>query len=180
MQGLQAARILAARDIPVIGIAGDPKNALSKTSVCKEIIFAPTKQEELISHLVQIGSRLDEKAVLFPCEDASVSLVSRHRQQLERHYHVLLPEPNVVEMLMDKVSFYLFAKENEFPVARTFFIENEIEIRKAAQELTYPCVLKPRDSASRKWEDETIFKAFKIYNSDELFATYNHFQTLDR
>jgi predicted ATP-grasp superfamily ATP-dependent carboligase len=177
LQGLQAARILAARDIPVIGIAADSKNALSKTNVCKEIIIAPTAQEELISHLLQIGARLDEKAVLFPCEDTNVSLVSRHRKQLERCFHVLLPEPDVVEMLMDKVRFYSFARENELPIPRTYFIENRNDIRKAAKELIYPCVLKPRDSAARTWEDETIFKAFKIYDADELIATHNHYQT---
>jgi len=49
----------------VIGIAVNPQNALSKTNVCMEIIFAPTAQKELIFHLVQLGSRLDEKAFLF-------------------------------------------------------------------------------------------------------------------
>ena len=176
LQGHQAARILAAHDIPVIGIAGNPKNALSKTNVCREIIFAPTAQVELISYLVQIGLRLVEKAVLFPCEDSNVSLVSQHRLQLERYYHVLLPEQDVVEMLMDKVRFNSFAEENELPIPRTFLIENKIDIKRAAQKLTYPCVLKPRDSAAWKWEHETIFKAFKIYDTDELIATHNHYQ----
>ncbi len=176
MQGLPAARTLAAHGIPVIGIAADPKHPQSKTNVCKEIIYAPTATEELIPRLVELGARLQEKAVLFPCEDTNVLLVSRHRKQLEAYYHIVLPEPDIVEMLMDKISFYSYAQENDLPIPKTFFIENKQDLKRAADELTYPCVLKPRDSAATKWEDETIFKAFKTYDADTLIATHDYYQ----
>ena len=37
-------------------------------------------------------------------------------------------------------------------------------------------MLKPRDSSARKWENETILKAFKIPDAEELIATYQHYQ----
>jgi 4'-phosphopantetheinyl transferase len=43
MNGLQAARILVARGVPVIAIAKDPKHHPSRTRVCKEILFADTE-----------------------------------------------------------------------------------------------------------------------------------------
>jgi predicted ATP-grasp superfamily ATP-dependent carboligase len=176
MQGLPAARILAGHGVPVIGIAADPKNAQAKTRVCNEVIYAPTAEDALIPHLVSLGKRLDEKAVLFPCEDTNVAIVSRHRDQLRDYYHILLPDPDVVEMLMDKVKFYRYAQEHDLPIPKTFFIDNRQDLLQAAGTITYPCVLKPRDSAAHKWEDETIFKAFKIHDADELIATYNHYQ----
>jgi predicted ATP-grasp superfamily ATP-dependent carboligase len=105
-----------------------------------------------------------------------VLVISRHRDQLEPYFHVLLPEHDVVEMLMDKVSFYSYAQENDLPIPRTFFIENAEALAEASEKITYPCVLKPRDSAARQWEDETIFKAFKIHNAPELIATHDHYQ----
>lgn len=176
MQGLPAARILAAHGVPVIGVGADPKHSQSKTNCCREIVFAPTADEGLIPHLVELGKRLDQKAVLFPCEDTNVLVISRHRDQLEKYYHVLLPDSQVVEMLMDKVSFYSYAQENDLPIPKTFFIKNQQELAEAANELNYPCVLKPRDSAARKWEDETIFKAFKLHDANELIATHQHYQ----
>ncbi len=176
MQGLPAARILARHGVPVIGIAANPKHAQAKTNVCKEIIYAPTAEDELVSHLVSLGKRLEDKAVLFPCEDTNVAIVSRYRDQLKDYFHILLPEADVVEMLMDKVKFYSYALEHDLPIPKTFFIENSQDLQRAASQLNYPCVLKPRDSAAHKWEDETIFKAFKVYDADELIATHNHYQ----
>jgi D-aspartate ligase len=176
MQGLPAARILAGHGVPVIGIASDPKHSQCKTNICSEIIYAPTADAELIPYLTELGKRLEKKAVLFPCEDTNVLVVSRHRQKLEEYFHVLLPASDTVEMLMDKVKFYSYANHNDLPIPKTFFIENSLELEKASRELNYPCVLKPRDSAARKWEDETIFKAFKIHDAAELIATHNHYQ----
>jgi predicted ATP-grasp superfamily ATP-dependent carboligase len=176
MQGLPAARILAAHKIPVIGIAADPKHPQCKTNVCKEIICAPTADDALIPCLLELGARLEQKAVLFPCEDTNVLVVSRNRAQLERYYHVLLPDADVVDMLMDKVLFYRHAQENDLPIPRTFFIDSQPSLMQAAQVLNYPCVLKPRDSAARQWENETIFKAFKLDNANQLIATHDYYR----
>ncbi len=176
MQGLPAARILAARGVPVIGIAANPKHSQCKTNVCREIIYAPTADVALIPHLITLGQRLNEKAVLFPCEDTNVLLVSRHRRQLEPYFHILLPDHNVVEMLMDKVSFYSYAQRHGLPIPKTFFIENAAELALAARQLNYPCVLKPRGSAARQWEAETIYKAFKVNDAPQLIAIHQHYQ----
>ena len=77
---------------------------------------------------------------------------------------------------MNKVSFYSYAAEHNLPIPKTFFIESQQEAERAARELNYPCVLKPRDSAARKWEDETIHKAFKLNSGVELIATYEHYR----
>ena len=48
LQGLQAARALAKRDVPVIAIARDPKYHSCRTRVCQEIVFTNTESDELI------------------------------------------------------------------------------------------------------------------------------------
>ena len=48
LQGLQTARVLAERKVPVIAIAKHPKYHSCRTNVCKEIIFTNTENEELI------------------------------------------------------------------------------------------------------------------------------------
>ncbi len=176
MQGLQAARILAAHKVPVIGIAADRRHPCCSTNVCQQIVISPTAEEELISALEELGTQLQQRAVLYPCEDTNVLLVSRHRERLEKWYHVQLPPADVVEMLMDKVSFYEYATENDLPIPRTFFIRDEATLAEAAEALRYPCVMKPRDSAARRWEHKTIHKAFKVYDAEELAALYREYQ----
>ena len=110
--------------------------------------------------LIELGEELSVKPVLFPCADTNVSLISRHRSRLEPYFHILLPDEATVEMLMDKVSFYAYAEKNSLPVPKTFYIESVKQLETAARKLTYPCIIKPRDSAAHLWENKTIHKAF--------------------
>ncbi len=63
LQGLQAARILAERKVPVVAIAKDAKYHTCRTKVCEEIIFANTENQELIERLEKLGPKLSQKAV---------------------------------------------------------------------------------------------------------------------
>lgn len=173
MQGIQAARILAHRKVPVIALAEDPKHPSCRTRVCEEILFANTGSEELIRTLDTLGPTLSEKAVLFPCEDKNVWLLSRYRQRLEEWYHLVLPEEDVVEMMMDKVRFYAYAEEEGFPIPRTFFLRSKADAEEAARRLTFPCILKPPNT-SQGWWQHTMVKAFKVSNEEELLLSYDH------
>src|SRR3989442_5232368 len=107
-------------NVPVIAIASNRRHRSSRTRVCKEILFADTGTKEFIQVLEMLGPKLNQKAVLFPCYDESVLLVSRFRQRLEKWYQVILPSPEIVEMLTEKIRFYTFAREKGLPVPRSF------------------------------------------------------------
>jgi predicted ATP-grasp superfamily ATP-dependent carboligase len=173
INGIQTARILARRNIPVIAIASDSDHHCCRTNVCERIIIADKTGEECITALEQLGPTLHEKAVLFPCEDTSVLLVSRNRQRLQPWFHVILPEPAVVEMLMDKVQLYKYAQENGFPIPATRFVANKESAERAAAELTYPLAVKPPNSAVPGWEENSQVKAYKVATPDEFLALYD-------
>lgn len=172
MTGLQTARIMAGHKVPVIGIARNPKHPCCRTNVCEEIIFADTAGQELVGVLEAFGPRLKQKAVLVPCTDMSVLAISRHREKLTGWYHVVLPEPGVVEMLVDKIKFHAYAQEKGFPVPSTFFLRTRAEAEQAAKDLTFPCILKP-PLKTPTWEKHTKAKAFKASSPDELLALYD-------
>ena len=109
--GLQTARILKKRGVPVIAVTDDPSSYCCRTNVCEQIIPAEAGSEGLIKVLEALAQNLKEKAVLYPCTDMNVLHVSRNRHRLEDNYHVLLPATDVVETLMDKISFYGYAEE---------------------------------------------------------------------
>ena len=170
--GLQSARILARHGVPIIGLAKDPKNFCCKTKVCEKILPVNTASEDLIVLLESLGTTLEQKAVLFPCTDMSVLAISRHRQRLVDRYHIALPESGVVEMLMDKVSFYTYAQQKDLPIPKTFFLRNRVDAEAAANQLSFPCIMKP-PIKTPTWEKNTRAKVFKIKDPKEFLALYD-------
>jgi predicted ATP-grasp superfamily ATP-dependent carboligase len=174
INGIQTARILAHHEVPLIGIAKDPKHYCCRTKVCDEILFADTSNEEFIRTLENLGPSLNRKAVLIPCTDMNVLLVSRHRQRLEKYYHVVLPAEDIVEMMMDKVSFYTYAQKEGIPIPPTFFLKSREDAEKASEQLIFPCVLKPPISSTSEWEQNSKLKAYRVSNARELLTVYDH------
>lgn len=170
--GLQSARILARHGIPVIGLAKDPGHFSCRTRVVEKIIRANTASEEFIELLETMGPTLEQKAVLFPCTDMSVLTLSRNRQRLEKWYHIALPKPEVVEMLMDKVSFYTYAEKEGLAIPRTFFLRSRSDAEAAAGELAYPCIMKP-PMKTPTWEKNTRAKVYKVESRQKFLDLYD-------
>jgi predicted ATP-grasp superfamily ATP-dependent carboligase len=173
LPGIQTARILAQNGVPVIGIARDPNHPFSHTNTCKTIRFSAIVQDALMSTLEEVSSQLPQKAVLYPCTDYSVLLVSRNRRVLQERYHIALPESDTLEMLMDKTSFFRFAREHGLPVPTTFFLRTRAEAIIASQEMPFPCIMKPGFKTSN-WETGAAgAKAYLLSSSQEFMAAYD-------
>ena len=177
MNGVQTARILARRGVPVIGVANDRDHYCCRTRVCQRILFVDAG-EAVVAALEELGSTLPDKAVLFPCTDMHVLLLSRYRDRLEQWFHLILPAPETVEMMMDKVAFYRFAQQNELPIPNTAFLYTREDAERAATELSFPCALKPPLSADPMWEQTSKLKAYVVSTPAELLATYDRHASL--
>jgi D-aspartate ligase len=169
--GLQSARIFAKRGVPVIALANDPDHYCCQTNVCERILAVDLKSEALIEALENLAPSLAEKAVLVPCTDMSVLLLSRFRDRLRPWYHFALPSEQVVETLIDKIGFYTYAEQAHLPIPKTFFLRSQADAERAADAMAYPCILKP-PMKSAEWERNTNKKVFKLENRAEFLATY--------
>ena len=170
--GLQTARILSQRGVPVIAIAKDPDHHSCRTKVCEKIISTDTDSFALISTLETLRPTLKQKPVIFPCSDTSVLVISRYRDRLQEWCHVVLPPANVIEMMVDKVKFYRYAQENGFPIPETYFLFSREDAEEATRKLIFPAILKPPYRPD-EWRKQTKEKAFKVANADEFLAIYN-------
>ncbi|MCB0260396.1 MAG: carboxylate--amine ligase [Calditrichaeota bacterium] len=168
--GLQTSRILARRKVPVIAIAGKPDHPCCKTRVCERILSANIGTEEFIQLLEQLGPQLTRKAVLYPCSDMSVFLISENRERLNKWYHIALPEKSVVELLMNKYQFYSFCQQEGFPIPGTFFLHSRSDAEKAAARLNFPCILKP-PMKTPLWE-KNAEKVYKVENAEAFLKLY--------
>jgi D-aspartate ligase len=174
--GLQSARILARHGIPVIGLVADARHPCSRTNVCKRIVVTDLEGMGLIETLGLLAKDLAQRAVLLPCTDLSVLLISRWRNQLIASYAIALPPHDVVELLVDKAGFYDYAQRTGLPVPTTFFIRNRADAEYAAFALHYPAVVKPAVKTT-EWKKHSTEKAYKVFTRNELLALYNRCAT---
>ena len=171
LPGLQTARILAGRGIPVIAIASNPKHHCCKTNVCNEIHFADARSEAFLATLKEIRARLDHKPVLYPCLDPAVFVISDHRAELQDDFLFALVDAETVDLLTNKVRFYSFAEKNGLPVPKTVILRQPADLAPATDKLDFPCVLKPSVRLP-EWDRNTTSKAFKVACPEDLAALY--------
>lgn len=169
--GLQTARLLSQRGVKVIGVARHPHLFFCRTNACEKILYFDTERDEFIDGLVQLGQGFEQKAVLFPSTDMCVLRISRNRAALEPYYHIALPQPEVVEKLMNKLRFLEYALEQKLPIPKTFLLRNRAEATVAASALNFPCILKP-PMKTAEWERHTTIKAYKLASAEEFLRMY--------
>ncbi len=175
VRGVYAARALARRGVPVIGVARSRFSPGALTNACRRIVKADPTTESFVFALEELGPTLQSRPLLIPCLDRSVLMVSRHRERLARWYEVSLPPSDVVEMLTDKSAFYRFAEENSLPIPSTRVLHSRTDAVAAAELLSFPCVLKPSNSKDPRWLGRTNFKAFKVVDRDDLLRLYDEY-----
>jgi D-aspartate ligase len=168
--GLQTARILAARGVPVTGVASDPRHFCCRTRAVDAVIHQDTAAPSLIDALEVLANELDRPPVLVPCTDQSVLLIAQHRERLDVCAHVVQPKLQVIETLMDKVAFAGYAEEHGLPVPVTRVVRSEAGAH-AAEALDFPCIVKPA-VRSATWEREAGSKVVRVDSAAEWMALY--------
>jgi predicted ATP-grasp superfamily ATP-dependent carboligase len=172
--GLQTARILARHGIPVIGVADDARHHCTRTRVVDRVIEVDTTGGALIDALVELGPRLGHRAVLVPCRDLSVLVLARQRERLQEWYHLALSPTAVVELLMDKLSFAGFAAQLGLPLPATRTLSSRADAERAAAELPFPCVVKPK-LHSPVFNQRSRAKAHRVETAAELLDLYDRY-----
>ncbi len=174
MTGLQAARILAQNQVPVIAIANSLDHYNCRTRVCERIIQTDTAGDKLLEVLRGLAAELPQGAVLVPCEDWSILNVSRHREELAAWYCYSMPDPDIVELIFNKVEFYNYVRGQGLPLPGTFVLESRADAELAAQSMTYPCILKP-PGRTEEWELHAPEKVFKAWSADEFLSLFDQY-----
>lgn len=165
--GLQSARILARRGIPVIGLAADRRHYCARTRLPQRIVSTPTAGADLVRTLERLAPKLDGPAFLLPCTDAAVLTISAAREQLPPVYRFVLPDHETVETLMDKVRFAELAGRLGLPIPRTCVVRDRADAVAAADHLPWPAVVKP-GLKSPRWFAHTKAKALVVRSPAEF------------
>jgi len=104
----------------------------------------PEKDEqEFINYLINLGKTLPNKGVLFATNDIWLIPISKNRKELSQYYHFPMAEWDVIEKCWNKKYLYPIAESNGIPIPKTFFLDTAHELDSVADQIRYPCVLKP-------------------------------------
>ncbi len=166
--GLAVARSLGRRGVPVIGLDRDQKGYglhSRYTTVAGRCPYPLDDERAFIDLLMEIGSQLRQKAVLFPCLDEWVFAVARHREKLEQYFLLPFSELDTIERILDKNLLYRKCEERKIPIPRTFYL-NERNADQIASEVGFPCILKP--ALQREFTNEFGEKVFRVESREEF------------
>ena len=141
--GLGSARALHRSGFYLIGACSQKSFPCARSNMWHELIEAPKDGINWPSFLTGAAEKYKEKIILLPSQDQVVKAVSDYRGLLENDYDFILPDKEVVDLLLDKALFQDWAESEQLPVPETKIVENEPELRKAIENIKYPLILKP-------------------------------------
>lgn len=125
--------------------------------------------DTLVRNLIAFGKTQSEASVLFYESDGELLLVSRYRKQLGEVFRFVLPEPRLVEDLVNKERFQLLANRLSLPVPAARRLHSEDGIHAERLDLTYPIIIKPLTRRPEYWRAiAPKGKALRIEDAAEL------------
>jgi predicted ATP-grasp superfamily ATP-dependent carboligase len=187
--GLQFVRSLGEEGVRVLALS-DGNNLARTYSKYAYPLRCPnglTEGNAFIQFLKDMGPRLAQKATLYLMNDPHVIVVARHREVLEEHYQIPMPDWKAVEQCLDKAKMYDIAHRAGIPIPVTYVPSSEEEVEVVSRQIPYPCILKPisryeyRDGALRQGAFHHNFgvKALRAENVDELLRQFRQVRADD-
>jgi len=169
--GLGVARALRREGIPSISLAGPGWSPSCASWTTKITMCSGWSEDAVVSDLLAIGRRLDAKAPILITKDEPVLWISANRAALSEFFEIVMPEPDVVLLLMDKIRFQAYATEQGWPLPSTWLANSRAELDALLGAITFPCILKPAVK-NHEFRRKSPRKAFKIFSAQELLDTY--------
>jgi len=99
--------------------------------------------DELVEALIRFGSEQSEPPVLFYQQDAQLLLISRNRKRLAQAFRFVVPDPMLVEDLLDKGRFQALAEREGLPVPKAIRIDPVVDQSYVDPDLRFPVIIKP-------------------------------------
>ena len=142
---VSVARSLGRAGITVYALGGS-RSSVRYSRYCHAYIEFGFNRDIAGSWLEWLG-RGPRGAVVLPCDDHGVQLVAEHRATLlELGYRPVEADDDVLLAMLDKDRTYAVARSIGVPTPQTVTVRSADAIEDFADDLSYPCVLKPLHS----------------------------------
>jgi D-aspartate ligase len=170
--GVGVIRNLAEEGVPILALDADPRSAglLSRHAahgVCPDPHY---HEDEYIQTLAEIGRRLPQKAVLFPCQDDCAYVSSRRADQLDPYYHLPFSGWESMRRLGNKEEQIKAARRAGVGTPQTTFLRSAEDIAAAPRSVPFPAVMKSADHLAMRRRH--LGKAIRVESPEDLSAAY--------
>lgn len=124
-------------------IASSPAQPNLHSKYCFKRVISPKEEDRgeyarfLLEHITT-----NDYDLLVPISDLAVETVSEHRDTINPYVHLVLSSKEQIDLALNKDRMYQFCLDNGIPIPKTFFPKNIEDVRKIADEITFPCVIK--------------------------------------
>lgn len=110
--------------------------------------------------------------VLFPILEWSLIPISENRDRIGSYVKLPIASHESILKCFDKLSTMKLAIQLGVPTPKTYSVRGSAELKKISQEMTYPCVVKPRWSII--WQSDRAFdrRGGFVNSPAELASTY--------
>jgi D-aspartate ligase len=134
------------------------------------------RPRELLEVLLRLGANEAEPPILYYDGDFELLLISRFRTELGERFRFVVPDPELVLDLVDKVRFSDLAARHQLPVPATRVLSAtgpppELDLR-------FPVVVKQATRDSRIWDGLAAAKVVEVHSQDMLRSLWPTFATL--
>ncbi|GHG97318.1 hypothetical protein [Comamonas sp. JC664] len=102
-----------------------------------------SQPEAFVAWLMDLGRREPLQHVLYPTSDELAWLVSLHREELSRYFHLYDPGIDAVYGLLNKRKLHEAGQAVGLKLPRTWFPESEADLDAVAREARFPVLIKP-------------------------------------
>jgi D-aspartate ligase len=145
VNGLGIIRSLGEMGVPVLALDHDPQ-ALGLASRYAARAVCPNVQEDesaFISYLIDLGSKLRTKGVLYPTNDAWLVAVSKCRELLQPYFVLPFAKWELIERCVVKPKMYALARDAGVPIPKTVVVSGLQRLEASKKEIPLPCIVKP-------------------------------------
>lgn len=150
--GLSIIRCLGREGVPVVCIDYSEESRYgAKSKYAREKLIGPHYRENpegLRDFLVEYAKKQDKKPVLYPGADPYVEFIDHYFDELKKYYLFPMDRKGFWTEVMDKHRMSLLAHKFGVRVPETIDSKEENLIQRVREEIKYPCIVKPKDSAS--------------------------------
>lgn len=171
---LSLVRALGRGGIPVAVAPREPDSPIRLSRYCAAVVNTPSWVDDPGSALAAIidwARQQPAAPVLFYQGDHDLLAASHGRDLLAPHLRCILPPPELVDDLVDKIRFAALAELRSLPVPMTRTVRRGTD---PAGDLRtwprFPCVLKPTTRSPRFAHLARHQKAIRVENRDELMG----------
>ncbi len=146
-QSLATVRSLGSRGLRVAVLGSSERLPAFSSRWCQQAFVCPVSEgdEGYISYLEELLECIKAR-VLITSSNATVPLIHRYREQLERRVRIALPEQPALTIAINKERTLEVARQLGIPAPHGVSVRTVSEVEAALREIGLPAVIKPAES----------------------------------